>query len=266
MAKKSSGGSPAWMATFADLMSLLMALFVLLYAMSSPEAAKYKAAVESLTEALGNGSELTPEQLEFFNSVPDQVPTETLEPPQPQNKGEDKEAMRLLYEQLKQSFSHNAEDGSIQLDYNSENNQIQLVFPEQIAFDRGSALLKPRFEVILRKFYQFRKEPVSIQVVGHTDSIPVRGGRFRSNWELSSARAASVISQLIADGSVDPDQVQAIGMADTQPVAMGYSEEALAKNRRVEVLITSEKDRPVSSMIDSQSSSTPTESSLETID
>ena len=120
------------------------------------------------------------------------------------------------------------------------------MFPEQIAFDRGSADLKSRFRVILRKFYQFRKEEVAIQVVGHTDSLPISGGRFRSNWELSSARAASVISQLIEDGSVRPDQVQAIGLADTQPLVVGDSEEALAQNRRVEILITPEDFRPAS--------------------
>jgi len=244
MAKKSSG-SPAWMATFADLMSLLMALFVLLYAMSSPEAAKYKAVVESLTEALGNGSELTPEQLEFFRSVPDQIPTESIEPPTKSGlSDEEKEAMRLLFEQLEQSFSHSTGEGNIEIAYNEESNQIQLVFPEQIAFDQGSADLKARFRVILRKFYQFRKEAVAIQVVGHTDSIPISGGRFRSNWELSSARAASVITQLIEDGSVRPEQVQAIGLADTQPIAKGNSEAAHAKNRRVEILITREESRP----------------------
>ncbi|MDX1353347.1 MAG: flagellar motor protein MotB, partial [Thiomicrorhabdus sp.] len=68
MARKSRGG-PAWLATFADLMSLLMALFVLLYAMSTTEIPKYKAVVESLTEALGNGSELSPEQEQFFQSL-----------------------------------------------------------------------------------------------------------------------------------------------------------------------------------------------------
>lgn len=247
MAKKASGGSPAWMATFADLMSLLMALFVLLYAMSSPEAAKYKAAVESLTEALGNGSELTPEQLEFFRSVPDEIPTESIEPPKKEGLSDsEKEAMRMLYEQLEKSFSHSTGEGNIEIAYDDESNQIQLVFPEQIAFDQGSADLKARFRVILRKFYQFRKESVAIQVVGHTDSIPISGGRFRSNWELSSARAAGVITQLIEDGSVRPDQVQAIGLADTQPIEKGDTAEAHAKNRRVEILITREEDRPVS--------------------
>lgn len=245
MSKKSSG-SPAWMATFADLMSLLMALFVLLFAMSSPEAAKYKAMVESLTEALGHGSELTPEQLEFFQSIPDQIPTESIEPPAPeQGEREDKRSLESLYEKLEESFSQGkGGDGNIEMAYNGETNQIQLVFPEQIAFDRGSADLKSRFKLILHKFYQFRKEPVAIQVIGHTDRIPVKGGRFRSNWELSSARASSVITQLIRDGSVRPDQVQAIGMADTQPIALGNTAQAYAKNRRVEILITPESFRP----------------------
>lgn len=244
MAKKAKGGGAAWLATFADLMSLLMALFVLLYAMSSPEAAKYKAMVESLTEALGHGAELTPEQKDFFNSIPREIPTETPNIEAKPGQSNQDEAMKALYQKLEKSFSHQGGDNQIDIKYNEQSNQIKMVFPEQIAFDRGSADLKLRFKVTLRKFYQFRKEPVAIQVVGHTDSVPIRGGRFHSNWELSSARASSVIMQLIEDGSVRPDQVQAVGLADTQPIALGNSDEAHAKNRRVEILITPEAQRP----------------------
>ena len=255
MAKKAGG--PAWLATFADLMSLLMALFVLLFAMSNPEDVKYHALVESLTEALGHGQELTPEQLEFFKSIPDLIPTETQEtPPMKQASAQDnppvetdldaavQERMRALYEELKQQFSQESGDGNLNLAYDANSNQIKMIFPEQIAFDQGSAELKPRFQQLLKNFASFGKEPIVLEVVGHTDSVPIATGRFVSNWELSSARAASVITQLIRDGSVRPDQVQAVGLADTQPIAQGNSPAELAKNRRVEVLITPESFRP----------------------
>ena len=248
MAKKAKGG-PAWLATFADLMSLLMALFVLLYAMSSTDMPKYKAVVESLSEALGNGSELTPEQEQFFQSLQLSMETESKEtqPPKPEPKTIQQtvvDNLQPLYESLIETYSEAGENSEIKIHYDEDNNQIRLVFPEQIAFDPGRADLKPRFIELLKKFFQFRDEKVALQVVGHTDSRPISGGRFKSNWELSSARAASVIEQLVSDNAIRPEQAQAIGLADTQPVSTGTTEEDYAKNRRVEILITPEKFRP----------------------
>ena len=248
MARKSRGG-PAWLATFADLMSLLMALFVLLYAMSTTEIPKYKAVVESLTEALGNGSELSPEQEQFFQSLQLSKEAEAkevaLKEPQPPVKQESViENLKPLYESLVQTYSEAGKNSEIKIHYDSENNQIRLIFPEQIAFDPGRAELKPRFIELLQKFFEFRGENVALQVVGHTDSQPISGGRFKSNWELSSARAASVIEQLVKDQAIRPEQAQAIGLADTRPISLGNTAADYAKNRRVEILITPENLRP----------------------
>ncbi|GAB6069698.1 flagellar motor protein MotS [Thiomicrorhabdus hydrogeniphila] len=235
------------MATFADLMSLLMALFVLLYAMSSADVPKYKAVVESLSEALGNGSELTPEQEQFFQSLQLSMDSEskvTLPPESKDSQETVTDNLHPLYENLIETYSEAGKKSEIKIHYDSENNQIRLVFPEQIAFDPGRANLKPRFIELLDKFFQFRDEKVALQVVGHTDSRPIFGGRFKSNWELSSARAASVIEQLVSDNAIRPEQAQAIGLADTQPISNGTTEEDYAKNRRVEILITPEKFRP----------------------
>ena len=245
MASKCKGCGPAWLATFADLMSLLMALFVLLFAMSSLEVPKYKAVVESLTEALGGGTELSPEQIHYFQSLQKSMQEEA-----------DKDASQVvvkntviqdlhpLYDSLVETYTNASKQQDIKIQYDAENNQIRLVFAEQIAFDPGSAELKPYFKVLLRKFFLFKQEDVALKVVGHTDSRPITGGRFKSNWELSSARAASVIEQLVGDGSIRPDQAEAVGLADTQPVALGNTEKDYAKNRRVEVLVTPSSFRP----------------------
>lgn len=237
MSKKSSG-SPAWMATFADLMSLLMALFVLLFAMSSVDTAKYKAVVESFNETLGNGDELTPEQESFFQSVQLSInddPAVIEQTPVVVDKAE--KEMRELYQELNSSFSQLGDD-SVMVEYDGESNQVKLVFPEQIAFDTGRAVLKPRFVVLLRKLSQLKTHDLLVKVIGHTDSRPIAGGRFHNNWELSSARASSVVAQLIADGCVSPKQTQAIGVADTQPLDLSRTEVAFAKNRRVEILLS----------------------------
>lgn len=244
MSKKCRKG-PAWLATFADLMSLLMALFVLLFAMSTVEIPKYKAVVESLNEALGNGTELSPEQEQFFQSLQKAMGAEANEAEKAvvvqQTVMQD---LQPLYESLIETYSEASEDQGVKIQFDSENNQVKLVFSEQIAFDPGRAELKPYFKRLLKRFFVFKHEEVAIQVVGHTDSRPITGGRFRSNWELSSARAASVIEQLVGDGSIRPEQAEAIGLADTQPISQGTTEEDYAKNRRVEVLVTPESFRP----------------------
>lgn len=222
-----------------------MALFVLLYAMSSTDVPKYKAVVESLTEALGSGGELTPEQVQFFQSLQTSEKDEvqdskvvpvTIEQTTIQN-------LQPLYESLVDTYSEAGKNSEIKIDYDDKN-QIRLIFPEQIAFDPGRADLKPRFVELLQKFFAFKDEKVALQVIGHTDSRPISGGRFKSNWELSSARAASVIEQLVKDRTIKPEQAQAIGLADTQPLSNGSTPLDYAKNRRVEVLITPEDFRP----------------------
>lgn len=240
---KQKASSPAWLATFADLMSLLMALFVLLFAMSSVEVPKYKAAVESLNEALGNGSELTPEQEQFFQSLQQAMEENKEEVATPQQQSDESTIQNLqpFYESLIETYAEADKKNEIKIEYDKDTNQIQMVFPEQIAFDPGRSELKPRFKQLLRDFYDFKNKAVGIQVIGHTDSRPIYGGRFRSNWELSSARASSVIQELIRNNSVLPTQAQAIGVADTAPVAYGKTEADYARNRRVEVLITPTK-------------------------
>lgn len=228
MARKRSGGAP-WLTTFADLMSLLMAVFVLLFAMSTLEIPKYQAAVKSLREAL-DGPELSVEQKAYFESVKhtESAPSADIAP---------EEKLYPLYESLIESFAVDEKNASINVDYDRESDEIRVTFPEEIAFDPGRAELKEEFRDLLLNFDAFYQKNVRIRAIGHTDKRPVKGGRFKSNWELSSARAASVVIELVNEEIVRAEQAEAIGLAETQPLSKGDSEEDLAKNRRVEILI-----------------------------
>ncbi len=239
---------PAWLATFADLMSLLMAMFVLLYAMSSTDDAKYVEVVESLTEALVGKGGFSSEQIIYIESIKSKIESKDVTssnsesvPPE-SNKVKEilVDNLTPLYESLLETFSKNKDSKEVNIEYDASLNQIKVVFPEQIAFDPGRAELKPRFAKLLKDSYELKNEPVLIKVIGHTDKQSIVGGRFHSNWELSSARAASVVVELVASGSVRADQAQAIGVADSQPVSNGNSQADFAKNRRVEVLISPE--------------------------
>jgi chemotaxis protein MotB len=223
MSRRSNG--PAWLLTYADMMSLLLAVFVLLFAISSLEIPKYESAAESLRKSL-DGPTPSQQQQEFFDrqrQAPQNSPINDLKP---------------LYESLIETFQLSKQNASLQIEYIEQSNEIRVTFPEAIAFAPGRAELKTAFSDMLGEFKGFEGKDVVVKAIGHTDRLPVVGGRFNSNWELSSARAANVILELVHLGIIQPVQGQAIGLADTQPLSLGDSVDELAKNRRVEVLIS----------------------------
>jgi len=123
-----------------------------------------------------------------------------------------------------------SEDGSIQ----------RYTFSDRILFDNGQADLKPSgmevLEALGRVFKSHEKAVSRIEIEGHTDKNPVRG-RFPSNWELSSARATSVVRFFQDQCGLDPKLLSATGLAENHPVDPRDNEEALARNRRIEVVV-----------------------------
>ncbi len=229
MAKKQRPKMP-WLTTYADMATLLLAFFILLFTISNVDKARYEEIVRSLTLTLTNSPELSVMQQSYFNPVqpglieliPDATPAETL---------------LELYEMLALTFEKERQTDQLQMNFDVNEDQIKIVFPEVVAFDLGSADLQPRFVMMLRKFSYYLRGDVKVRVIGHSDRLPIIAGRFRSNWELSSARAASVIEQFIRDGVIHPSQATAIGLADTQPISKGDRIEDYALNRRVEIII-----------------------------
>lgn len=234
---------PAWLMTFADLMSLLMAVFVLLFAMSVLEEQKYIQTIESLNETLVGEGGLSDEQKAYINLVKEAQTSDDDTPEIEEDQPETViDGLKPLYESLMKTFKGAKNGKDVKIDYDSAKQEIKLTFPEQISFAPGSAELKPAFSEMLNDTLRLQFKAVTVQVVGHTDKRPIAGGRFYSNWELSSARAASVIVELVETGRIRPDQGLAVGVADTQPISEGNSAFDFAKNRRVEVIITPEDD------------------------
>lgn len=223
MAKKAKD-CPDWLATFADLMSLLMAIFVLLFAMSTLDADKYEAIVRSLTSSLGHGSDLTQTQVQYFKKVEDES----------KNKGETViEDLKPLLESLIDTFAQSNNDADqIEVTLDEQNKQIRISLPESISFQKGRADLKRTTAFQLRKLKPHINDTILVKAVGHSDNRPIRGGQYRSNWELSSSRAAAVAEQLLADGIVKANQLEVVGVADTQPLTDEATESGYAKKNR----------------------------------
>jgi chemotaxis protein MotB len=230
-------GAPAWMATFADMVTLLMCFFVLLFAMSSTQQESFKELVESLKSALG------------VQQVPEAGTREGLTmhkiPDDGQKQEEDTDAVDeaggMVQKELDQIVSDvrelimfNQLGGMVKVEGDEMGAKITisdvLLFPPgEAEMSRGGLRVMKKIANILSQFqYQIRIE-------GHTDNTPIHTTKFPSNWELSADRACEVVRFLITQG-VNPNLMAAVGFAEFRPVATNDTAEGRAENRRVEVI------------------------------
>lgn len=215
-------GSPLWMTTFADLMSLLFALFVLLYAMSEVNKEKFVIVSDSIKSGFSIDVAPSPTSQE---SVVKEAPIEDFKP---------------LYESLIELFKEDIKKSDAEIDYDAENDSIFIRFSNEVAFENGSATLKSMFIIKLRRFFGLKKyrDEVNVKIMGHTDGTPLSpGAHFRSNWELSASRASAVAEDLIQNGMLSPGDVEVAGYADTHRLSLTNDPGDIKKDRRVEIVI-----------------------------
>lgn len=264
---KCDAGLPPWMATFADMMSLLMCFFVLLLSFSEIDAIRFKKMAESMKDAFGVQREVpvieivkgvsvikqewSPSLTEpsLLNEVKQQTTDreqEHLEIDQDQVKEEARKMLEgELQEQvaeLRDALEDEIADGQVTVE--KEATKIIIRIQEKGSFPSGSASMDPGFEGVVDRISQvLAAKPGKIVVAGHTDNVPIRSGRFRSNWELSAARAVTVLHALLRNPGLDPNRVLVEGYADTRPLVDNDSAENRAKNRRVELVLIRGEDR-----------------------
>jgi len=282
---KCDDGLPPWMATFADLMSLLMCFFVLLLSFATIDAVRFKKMAESMKDAFGVQREIPAVEIvkgvsvikqEWSPTVAEQAviteikqetsdvekehlkmkdgEAEQQQEPQEQvfvqpNQQEidreaalqaEKEALQKeLDEQLTElqdALDQEVEQGLVTLEKTESSVIIRI--QEKGSFGSGSARLDPGFhEVMARISAVLASKPGKILVAGHTDNIPISTGRFRSNWELSSARAVTVLHSMLRNNNVEEGRIVVQGFADTRPLVNNDSPQNRAKNRRVELIL-----------------------------
>ncbi len=119
---------------------------------------------------------------------------------------------------------------------------VVLVLEERVLFDPGEAsLIGDSYEFLDKVGELLGNLPNLVKVEGHTDDIPMNSYRYPSNWELSAARASSVIKYLIENHNIDSGRFIAVGYADTRPIVSNKDPEVRSKNRRVEIIISDPK-------------------------
>lgn len=150
---------------------------------------------------------------------------------------------------LAKALSKEISNGEVEVE--TKGRQIILRIREKGSFSSGSARLADRYIPLLREVRDvLSSKPGSISVQGHTDNIPIRTAKFRSNWELSSGRAVSVAEQLFSGNVLDQGRFVVSGYGDTRPLADNESSEGRSKNRRVEIVINQGVDEDTEKNLD----------------
>lgn len=253
--EEESRGVPAWVMTFADLMTLLMCFFVLLLAFSEMDAAKFKELSGSMKEAFGVQSEIEARTIpkgtsviarEFSPGKPEptainsirQFTIDSSENSLDAMSEESEEIKKAIEEaeRLRRALREEIEKGDIAIKVDGVKVIIHIL--EKASFSSGSADIRKEFVSTLHKIARLIVENRGmVSVSGHTDNVPISNERFRSNWELSTSRAVSVAHQLLYAAPLDQSRFVVIGHADTRPEVDNDTAENRAKNRRVDISI-----------------------------
>ncbi|MGA7982576.1 MAG: flagellar motor protein MotB [Chromatiaceae bacterium] len=259
MTKKCAQSSaPAWVTTFADLCTLLLSFFVLLFSFSEVDKAKYKEVAGSMQDAFGVQREIrtmTPPRgvnviaREFSPGIPSptalneirQFTTDDYMPyarlPQSQKApDEPRDQKKLDEDKIRLALENEISAGLVELEV--EDRKIIVRIKEKGAFPSGSARLERPFRPVVDRLARALKDTNGeIAISGHTDSVPIANSEFHSNWELSSARAVTVAQVFFDNGAIPDARIHLEAYADTRPVDTNESSHGRARNRRVEIAI-----------------------------
>jgi chemotaxis protein MotB len=252
-----------WLLTYADMLTLMFALFMVLYSISSVNISKYESLQQSLKAAFSgsvlsggksimqSGSESTKAHTPATAEVPSIVPL-TPNIPKPTDTSAQQISKAMLAasgaQEEQQSFKKLQRELNAYAKAHGFGNEVQTVITRQglvvhvltdkLLFNSGSATLQgegfPLLDEISHLLNVDRKHPITVE--GNTDNQPIQSSQFPSNWELSTDRATTVVRYLIAHG-VQDQRLSAAGYADLHPLASNSTATGRARNRRVDVVL-----------------------------
>jgi chemotaxis protein MotB len=224
------------MVSYADFITLLFACFVVMYAISTLNEGKYRVLSNALTAVFRHDAVVGPRSGEFVPLTRIALPVPR-SPAQPvaNLRQEQEQKLRGLAARIVEAMNPLVQTGQVQLRETARGLAVEI--SASVLFAPAQAVLQPDSIAALQAVVDvLRSVENPIEVEGHTDKLPIASAQFPSNWELASARASAVIRLFIATG-LPPARLVAVGYADNRPVDLGDTPEALARNRRVTLLI-----------------------------
>lgn len=238
LAEEPEEGAPAWVVSFADLLCLLLCFFVLLLSFSLTDVVKFKNLAGSMEQAFGAPrKELPPDTPKGIKMLARDVEQAFIEHTRVDTDGSKRASLEDTAAQLRKLLAPLEAEGLVELE--TQEHSLVMRLPGHTTFDSGKAEIKPDMVPILRAVGDIvGRTAHDIFVAGHTDNVPMRGGIYKSNLELSAARAASVVDFFVSQGLVPPDRVATMGFGEYRPLVPNASEAQRRRNRRVEIVLT----------------------------
>jgi chemotaxis protein MotB len=233
--KSKAKASPRWMITFADLMALLFALFVMLLSFSEINSDSFRRNAGPINMAF-NTVPIIPTTVSrpvaYATILPVRKTENAEKPPRDLRQDWKAELLRLLQQLLEREIDRK------RVLLIEKDHAIVIRFPETTAFPSGGSRLAGDFTPVLDKIAGLLvMVKGQVFVSGHTDDRPIATAKYRSNWDLSTARAASVVHYLLSAEDIDPSRITVQGFADGRPIAPNDTPQNRAKNRRVEIAV-----------------------------
>jgi len=235
-----------WMVSYADFITLLFAFFVVMYAISISQEGSFRVLSDSLEEAF------KPADLELMGEFDSPSTSEFpidmggTQPPVPLSPSMERlqalasqDLMEPVVKEVEQALQALIEQGGVNI--TSDDLWLQIDFESEVLFDSGYAALHQQVQPTMRSLANVLQQfPHAVQVEGYTDNVPIQNETFPSNWELSAARAASVV-HLFTQSGVDPQRLSAVGYGEFRPIAENNTVIGRSKNRRVTIVVLADK-------------------------
>jgi chemotaxis protein MotB len=223
-----NSSSDNWLTTYGDMMTLLLAFFVLLYSFSSNNVEKFQMVIEALKGKLGileGGKTISSAKLITAGM---------------ESQNMDLKQFNRIHQKIAQYIDDKNLENEVKLEMTDRGLTIR--FTGKVLFDLGEAEIKKGSYNILNEIARIIDQvPNQIMVEGHTDNLPISNSKFPSNWELSTARATNVVRHFIETNGINPAKLSAAGYAKYKAIKPNNSSKNRALNRRVDVIVLKKK-------------------------
>ncbi|TWT03679.1 flagellar motor protein MotB [Planomicrobium sp. CPCC 101079] len=234
----------AWLLPYADILTLLLALFIVLFAASEVDSKKFEQISQSFNSELQGGTGVLDNQA-AVETFADTSPITKIGEEEP-DKGSEEEVSRLqdqkdlgtLQEKIEAYIKEKGLDPKLQTEMTAKG--LVLKIKEGVLYESGSADITKESKTIAKEISRLivTDPPRDIFIEGHTDNVPTKSDEFPTNWELSSGRAINFMKIILENKDLDPKRFSATGYGEYQPIKSNDTAAGRAENRRVEVLIS----------------------------
>lgn len=243
MAKKKNHGHvnhERYIITYADLITLLLAFFIIMYALSENNPEKMKAFSQALTIAFNpSAAQLADVQLNGTAGKGDEKRSAvTKEEQKMMQSVSEQNNLRKTKEKIDTKISEEGLQASVKTILNHDG--LRIILTDEILFESGSANFRQPINLELLDYvsYLLGEIPNPVAIEGHTDNVPIRTNQYPSNWELSAARSMTVLKHMVnANDSLIPERFSSTGYGEYKPIAENTTSEGRKTNRRVEILV-----------------------------